>query len=71
MSAVRTIDVKGLEHADKEKLIFPGLESLKDRETLRIVVEFNPTPLVYLLKAEGKLVPQHDGRPAGGTARTR
>ncbi|OGO35728.1 MAG: hypothetical protein A2147_06585 [Chloroflexi bacterium RBG_16_57_8] len=54
MSAVRTIDVKGLEHADKEKLIFPGLESLKDRETLRIVVEFNPTPLVYLLKAEGK-----------------
>ncbi len=54
MNAVKTtIDVKGLGHTEKEALIFPGIEALKANETARIVVEFNPVPLVYMLKARG------------------
>src|SRR3972149_1445752 len=52
MTATTTIDVKGLEHADKESRIFPGLESLKEGETLRIIIDFNPVPLTYLLEAQ-------------------
>lgn len=55
MNAVKTIDVKGLEHAQREQMIFPGIEALKPGETARLVVEFNPVPLVYLLKAEDGL----------------
>src|SRR3972149_11981836 len=55
MNTVRTIDVKGLEHAEKEGLIFPGIEALQRNETARIVMEFNPLSLVYLLKAQGGL----------------
>ncbi|MBI2847706.1 MAG: DUF438 domain-containing protein [Chloroflexi bacterium] len=54
MTAIKTIDVKGLGHAEKESLIFPGIEALKPGETLRITVEFNPVPLVYMLKAQDK-----------------
>ena len=54
MTAVKTIDVKGLDHAEREELIFPGIEALKVKETARIVVEFNPMPLVYMLKAQGE-----------------
>ncbi len=52
MNATKTIDVKGLDHTEKEGLIFPGVEALGNGETLRIVVDFNPVPLVYLLKAQ-------------------
>ena len=51
MSETKTIDVKGLEHTQRESMIFPGIEELKYNETLRIVLEFNPLPLVYMLKA--------------------
>ncbi len=54
MNAVKTIDVKGLGHAEKEGLILPGVEALKINEMARIVVEFNPMPLVYMLKAQGE-----------------
>ena len=54
MSATKTIDVRGLDHAEKEGKIFPGIESLKPGETLKISVEFNPAPLVYMLKARGE-----------------
>lgn len=53
MNATKTIDVKGLDHAAKEGLIFPSVEQLGAGEMLRIVVEFNPVPMVYLLKAQG------------------
>ena len=52
MSAVKTLDVKGLEHGEREEKIFPGIENLEPGETLRIVVEFNPAPLVYLIQAK-------------------
>ena len=55
MTAIQTIDVKGLDHTEKEALIFPRVESLKEGETLRIIVDFNPVPLFYLLKAEERL----------------
>jgi uncharacterized protein (DUF2249 family)/hemerythrin-like domain-containing protein len=51
MNAVKTIDVKGLAHLEREGLIFPGIESLQPQETARIVTEFNPVPLVYLLNS--------------------
>lgn len=51
MNAIKTIDVKGFDHEKREELIFPGIDGLKEGETLRIVVEFNPAPLVYLIKA--------------------
>lgn len=54
MTAVKTIDVKGLDHTEREELILPGVEALKNNETARIVVEFNPMPLVYMLKAQGE-----------------
>ncbi len=54
MNGTKTIDVKGLGHAEKEGLIFPSVEELTDNETLRIVLEFNPLPLVYMLKAQGE-----------------
>lgn len=54
MNAVKTIDVKGLGHAEKEGLIFPSIEGLRDGEVLRLVVEFNPLPLVYMLKARNE-----------------
>jgi uncharacterized protein (DUF2249 family) len=55
MSTVKTIDVKGLDHSKKHEMIFPGVEALKPGETARLVVEFNPKPLVVLLKSQGGL----------------
>ncbi len=51
MSEVKTIDPRGLEHHDREALIFPNLENLKKDSILEIIMEFNPLPLVYLLEA--------------------
>lgn len=55
MSGTKTIDVKGLEHGEREKLIFPNIQQLGKGETLRLVLEFNPIPLVYMLKAQKEL----------------
>jgi uncharacterized protein (DUF2249 family)/hemerythrin-like domain-containing protein len=52
-TSARTINVKGLGHEEKEGLILTGVESLGEGETLRIIVEFNPVPMVYMLKARG------------------
>jgi DUF438 domain-containing protein len=54
MSAVKTIDPRGLEHHDREALIFPSLADLKKGDTLEIIMEFNPLPLVYLLEASNE-----------------
>ena len=51
MSEIKTIDPRGLEHHDREALIFPSIEELGQDDTLRIIMEFNPVPLVYLLEA--------------------
>lgn len=51
---MKTIDVKGLEHSEREKLILPSIEKLKKNDTLKIVFEFNPLPLVYMLKARSE-----------------
>jgi len=50
MGDVKTIDVKGLEHEEKEKLIFPNLEELNISEDLNIIFDFDPVPLMYMLK---------------------
>ncbi len=55
MEAVKTIDVKGLAHAEREKLIFPSIDGLKKGESIRLVVEFNPLPIVYKLYARDEL----------------
>ncbi|MFQ5485786.1 MAG: DUF438 domain-containing protein, partial [Desulfobacterales bacterium] len=49
-----TIDPRGLEHHEKEELIFPSIEELLKGESLKIVMEFNPLPLIYLLKTHGE-----------------
>ncbi|MCP4398693.1 MAG: DUF2249 domain-containing protein, partial [bacterium] len=54
MSAVKTIDPRGLEHHEREALIFPSIENLPQDETLRIIMEFNPVPLVYLLETSNE-----------------
>jgi len=54
MSDIKTIDPRGLEHHDREALIFPSIEELARDETLRIIMEFNPVPLVYLLEARNE-----------------
>jgi hypothetical protein len=54
MSEMKTIDPRGLEHHEKEGLIFPSIDELKKDETLRIIMEFNPLPLVYVLNARNE-----------------
>ena len=54
MSAVKTIDPRGLEHHEREALIFPSIENLQQGEALRIIMEFNPVPLVYLLETSNE-----------------
>jgi uncharacterized protein (DUF2249 family) len=54
MSEIKTIDPRGLEHHDREALIFPSIEELGKDEKLRIIMEFNPVPLVYLLEARNE-----------------
>lgn len=54
MGVAKTIDPRGLEHHEREALIFPSIEDLKKDETLRIVLEFNPLPLVYMLDARNE-----------------
>jgi hypothetical protein len=54
MSAIKTIDPRGLEHHDREALIFPSIEELGKDEKLRIIMEFNPVPLVYLLETRNE-----------------
>ena len=53
MNEAKTINVKGLEHIDRERLIFGGIGSLGPNDKARLVVEFNPLPLMYMLNAEG------------------
>jgi len=54
MSEIKTIDPRGLEHHDREALIFPSIEELGKDDILKIIMEFNPVPLVYLLEARNE-----------------
>ena len=64
MSDVKTIDPRGLEHHEREALIFPNIEALKQDSTLKIIMEFNPLPLVYLLEASNEFeVSRHQEGP--------
>jgi len=60
MNETRTIDVRGLPHHEREALIFPGIEALGDRESLRLILEFNPVPLIHMLKAQGEFEVLHE-----------
>ena len=50
MNEIKTIDPRGLEHHEREALIFPNIEDLNENERLRIIFEFSPLPLVYMLR---------------------
>lgn len=54
MITIKTIDTKGLPHGEREALIFPSIEKLSAGEKLRLVTEFNPLPLVYMLRARAE-----------------
>ncbi len=60
MNSIQTIDVKGLEHQEREARIFPSLDDLKKGESLKIILEFNPVPLVYLLNARNEFETSFD-----------
>ncbi|MDZ4247479.1 MAG: DUF438 domain-containing protein, partial [Dehalococcoidia bacterium] len=60
MNAQLTIDVRGLSHDEKEKLIFPNVENLAGGQVLKLVTEFNPLPLVYMLKARDEFEVQFE-----------
>src|SRR3989344_8094507 len=47
--AEKIINVKGLEHTEREKRIFSAIDSAKKGEGFKLIVEFNPIPLVYML----------------------
>lgn len=50
----RTIDTRGLDHGQRQGLIFPAVDALKHGEALRIVFEFNPVPMMHMLKARAE-----------------
>lgn len=52
--ATKILNVKGLDHAQKEKTIFPAINALQEGEALKIIVEFNPVPLHYMLAVSGE-----------------
>jgi uncharacterized protein len=54
MPAVHTINVKGLEHDQREQKIFGGMEKLDLGQKAKLIVEFNPLPLVFMLKSGGE-----------------
>ena len=54
MKATQTIDVRGLDHAQKQERIFPAVDGLKESDTLRLVFDFNPLPLVHMFKARNE-----------------
>lgn len=56
----KTISVKGLEHGEREKLLFSNIEEVKEGELLRIIVEFDPVPLVYMLNARGGFAVEYE-----------
>src|SRR3989338_7253393 len=51
---MKTVDVKGLEHEERQQLIFSNLEKTDKGEILRLVVDKNPLPLVYMLKSSNE-----------------
>lgn len=55
MKDIQTIDVRGLDHDQKQQTIFPALDKLVVGGSLRIVFDFNPLPLVHMLKAGQEL----------------
>ena len=54
MKATQTIDVRGLDHAQKQAVIFPAVDNLEPTVVLRIVFDFNPIPLVHMFKARNE-----------------
>ncbi|RJP80157.1 MAG: DUF438 domain-containing protein [Candidatus Zixiibacteriota bacterium] len=54
MEKVRNIDVRGLDHAAREQRLFPALADLRVGESARLIAEFNPVPLVIMLKSGGE-----------------
>lgn len=56
MNEMKIIDPRGLEHDEREALIFPSIEELEKEEILKIILEFNPLPLVYMLNARNEFV---------------
>jgi uncharacterized protein (DUF2249 family)/hemerythrin-like domain-containing protein len=54
MTAVKTIDLRGLSSMERESLLFGTLEQVRTGERAQVAVEFDPVPLVYALRAGGE-----------------
>lgn len=64
MSTVN-IDVKGLSHTEKESRIFPAIEKLGSGDKLHITLDFNPSPLAYMLETRPDLQVEQLGNAGG------
>lgn len=60
MKTANTINVKGLSHEEKEERVFPAVEGLDQEESVKIVFDFNPLPLVYMLRANEEYQTSYD-----------
>jgi hypothetical protein len=54
MTALKTIDLKGLSSEEREQRLFGALDELGTGQSVQVTLEFNPLPLVYTLKFGGE-----------------
>lgn len=50
----KTIDARELSHSEKQGVIFPAVDALKQNDILKIILEFNPIPMVQMFKARNE-----------------
>lgn len=63
MIEIKTIDARGLEHSEREQMIFPSIDNLAEGESIRLLMEFEPLPLVHMIDArdEFETIYEKDG----------
>jgi len=54
MTALKTIDLKGLSSEERGRRLFGALDELRTGQSVQVTLEFNPLPLVYTLKFGGE-----------------
>ncbi len=54
MTALKTINLKGLSSEEREQRLFGALDAVRTGQSVQVTLEFNPLPLAYSLKAGGE-----------------
>lgn len=64
MEQTQVLDMRGLSHEEKHSRLFPSLDGLAEGQVLQVHFDFNPLPLVHMLKARPEfVVSQESGGP--------